>query len=61
MLGPNNVNATSGWLPKMAMLGLKWRDYDLEVTLNDCHAWFPLNYCDLELAIKDGHAWSQMM
>ena len=62
MLGTHKFIVTSSnWSPKVAMLGPRWHSYDLDLTLNDCHAWFLLDHRDHELAIKDGHAWSQMM
>ena len=58
MLGPYKLIATSNWPSKMAMHGLRWRGYRLELTFNDCHAWPPQSHHNLELAAKGGHAWS---
>ena len=52
MLGPCEAIATSSWSLKAAMLGLEWRDNDLELTFNDCHAWPLQSHRDLKLALK---------
>ena len=60
MLGPHRINMTSSWPSKSAMLGLKSRNYDLDLALSDCHAWSPHNRYDHESAFSDRPTWSHI-
>ena len=60
MLGPNKLISTSNWPSKIAMIGLRWGGYDLELTFNDYHTWLQWDHRDLDLTFNDCHPWSSL-
>ena len=49
---PCEFISTLSWPSKIAMLGLRWCGYGLELTFSDCYTRAPRGYHDLELAME---------